>query len=155
MGPAHPLPFGFDSRHNILRFSPARQGVPGESSGLSSRAFQTPCDGALCARALYGVLAMMVKDSIATAAVDTIRCLAMDAVQAANSGHPGTPMAMAPVAYELWDRHLRFDPSAPIWSNRDRFVLSAGATSTPLAGRLDQAGVRAVDPQNEGPGGTA
>jgi transketolase len=50
----------------------------------------------------------------------------MDAVQAANSGHPGTPMAMAPVAYLLWNEIMRFDPEDPIWPNRDRFVLSMG-----------------------------
>jgi len=64
--------------------------------------------------------------------VNAIRALAMDAVQAANSGHPGTPMAMAPVAYTLWQRFLRFDPELPIWANRDRFVLSAGHASTLL-----------------------
>jgi len=58
--------------------------------------------------------------------VNTIRTLAMDAVQQANSGHPGTPMAPAPVVYCLWQRFLRFDPDHPIWSNRDRFVLSVG-----------------------------
>src|SRR5438132_13841403 len=61
--------------------------------------------------------------------VNTIRTLSMDAVQQANSGHPGTPMAMAPVAYTLWQRHLRFDPNDPIWPNRDRFVLSMGHAS--------------------------
>jgi transketolase len=81
--------------------------------------------------------------------VTALRTLAMDAVQAANSGHPGTPMAMAPVAYALWDRHLRFDPSAPIWSNRDRFVLSAGHASTLLYGLLHLAQVRSVNPQYE------
>lgn len=61
--------------------------------------------------------------------INTIRTLAMDAVQAANSGHPGTPMALAPVAYCLWQRFLRFDPKDPIWPNRDRFVLSNGHAS--------------------------
>ena len=61
--------------------------------------------------------------------VNTIRTLSMDAVQAANSGHPGTPMALAPVAYCLWQHFLRFDPADPIWPNRDRFVLSAGHAS--------------------------
>ena len=65
-------------------------------------------------------------------AVDTIRTLSMDAVQAANSGHPGTPMALAPVAYTLWQEFLRFDPGLPIWANRDRFVLSVGHASTLL-----------------------
>ncbi len=58
--------------------------------------------------------------------INTIRTLSMDAVQAANSGHPGTPMAMAPVAYTLWNEIMRFDPDDPIWPNRDRFVLSMG-----------------------------
>ncbi len=61
--------------------------------------------------------------------INTIRTLAMDAVQQANSGHPGTPMALAPVAYVLWDRFLRHNPSNPHWPNRDRFVLSAGHAS--------------------------
>ncbi len=61
--------------------------------------------------------------------INTVRTLAMDAVQAADSGHPGTPMALAPLAYVLWTRHLRFDPADPAWPNRDRFVLSAGHAS--------------------------
>jgi transketolase len=82
-------------------------------------------------------------------AVDTIRVLAMDAVQAANSGHPGTPMALAPVLYTLWQRFLRFDPEHPIWSNRDRFVLSAGHASTLLYSVLHLAGVKSVNPRYE------
>lgn len=82
-------------------------------------------------------------------AVNTIRTLCMDAVQSANSGHPGTPMALAPVAYTLWQRFLRFDPQAPIWSNRDRFVLSAGHASTLLYSLLHLTGVRSVNPQYE------
>jgi transketolase len=62
--------------------------------------------------------------------VNTIRTLAIDAVQQANSGHPGTPMAMAPTVYTLWNRVLRFDPKDPIWPVRDRFVLSVGHAST-------------------------
>src|SRR4030042_7089228 len=58
--------------------------------------------------------------------VNTIRTLAMDAVQKANSGHPGTPMGAAPMAYTLWTRYLRHNPANPQWPNRDRFVLSAG-----------------------------
>ena len=59
-------------------------------------------------------------------AINTIRTLSMDAVQAANSGHPGTPMALAPVGYALWQNVLKFDPADPLWPNRDRFVLSNG-----------------------------
>jgi transketolase len=82
-------------------------------------------------------------------AVTTIRTLAMDAVQAANSGHPGTPMAMAPVAYTLWQEFLRYDPDDPIWFNRDRFILSVGHASTLLYSILHLAGVKAVNPQYE------
>jgi transketolase len=82
-------------------------------------------------------------------AVTTIRTLAMDAVQAANSGHPGTPMAMAPVAYTLWQRFLRFDPDDPIWPNRDRFILSIGHASTLLYALLHLTGVKAVNPEYE------
>ena len=81
--------------------------------------------------------------------VNTIRTLAMDAVQQANSGHPGTPMAMAPVAYTLWQRVLRFDPDDPIWPNRDRFVLSIGHASMLLYSMLHLTGVKAVDPDYE------
>src|SRR6267378_3849856 len=81
--------------------------------------------------------------------VNTIRTLSMDAVQQANSGHPGTPMAMAPVAYALWQRHLRFDPADPIWPNRDRFVLSMGHASMLLYSMLHLSGVKAVNPKYE------
>ena len=81
--------------------------------------------------------------------VNTIRTLAMDAVQAAHSGHPGTPMALAPVAYTLWQRFLRFDPDDPIWPNRDRFVLSAGHASTLLYSLLHLTGVKSVNPKYE------
>jgi transketolase len=82
-------------------------------------------------------------------AINTMRTLAIDAVQAANSGHPGTPMAMAPVAYTLWQEFLRFDPEDPIWPNRDRFVLSAGHASTLLYSLLHLAQVKAVNPAYE------
>jgi transketolase len=85
--------------------------------------------------------------------VNTIRTLAMDAVQAANSGHPGTPMAMAPVAYTLWNDFLRFDPDDPIWPNRDRFVLSMGHASTLLYSLLHLTGVKAVNAEYEKTGG--
>ena len=84
-----------------------------------------------------------------TLSVNTIRGLCMDAVQKANSGHPGTPMGIAPVAYTLWQRFLRFDPADPIWPNRDRFVLSEGHASTLLWSLLHLAGVHAVDPDYE------
>ncbi len=73
----------------------------------------------------------------------------MDAVQQANSGHPGTPMAMAPVVYNLWQQFLRFDPADPIWPNRDRFVLSAGHASTLLYAMVHLCQVKAVNPEYE------
>ncbi len=65
--------------------------------------------------------------------INTIRTLSIDAVQQAKSGHPGTPMALAPLVYTMWNRVLRFDPQDPIWPNRDRFVLSNGHASIRLA----------------------
>lgn len=81
--------------------------------------------------------------------INTIRTLSMDAVQQANSGHPGTPMAMAPVAYCLWQRFLRFDPNEPIWPNRDRFVLSIGHASMLLYSLLHLCEVKAVNAKYE------
>jgi len=77
--------------------------------------------------------------------VNTIRTLSMDAVQQANSGHPGTPMALAPLVYAIWNRVLRFDPGNPIWPNRDRFVLSNGHASMLLWSVLHLTGVQAVN----------
>ena len=81
--------------------------------------------------------------------INTIRTLSMDAVQQANSGHPGTPMALAPVIYTLWQRFLRFDPNDPNWPNRDRFVLSNGHASMLLYAMLHLTGVKAVDNKYE------
>ena len=78
-------------------------------------------------------------------AINTIRTLAIDGVQRANSGHPGTPLALAPVAYALWNQHMRYDPMAPNWPVRDRFVLSCGHASMLLYATLHLAGVRRVD----------
>ena len=79
--------------------------------------------------------------------VNTIRTLSIDAVQQANSGHPGAPMGLAPVAYTLWQQFLRYDPEDPTWLNRDRFVLSAGHASMLLYSMLYLSGVRLVDPE--------
>src|SRR6059036_1179263 len=81
--------------------------------------------------------------------INTIRTLAMDAVQAAKSGHPGTPMAMAPVVYCLWQEFLRFDPADPIWPNRDRFVLSMGHACALLYSLLHLTQTQAVNPAYE------
>jgi transketolase len=82
--------------------------------------------------------------SISQLAINTIRTLSMDAVQAANSGHPGTPMALAPVAYAVWQTALNYDPARPGWPARDRFVLSCGHASMLLYSMLHLAGVKAV-----------
>jgi transketolase len=81
--------------------------------------------------------------------VNTIRTLAIDGVQQANSGHPGAPMALAPVAYCLWQEFLKYDPADPTWLNRDRFVLSNGHASMLLYCMLHLAGVREVDENNQ------
>src|SRR3977135_2644601 len=89
----------------------------------------------------------MQKNSPASAAgierlsINTIRTLAMDAVEAAKSGHPGTPMALAPVTYKLWNDVLRYDPADPLWPGRDRYVLSAGHASMLLYSILHLIGV--------------
>jgi len=98
---------------------------------------------------LRGTGSAQTEADIDRLAINTIRTLAMDAVQQANSGHPGTPMAMAPVAYTLWQQFLRFDPHDPIWPNRDRFVLSAGHASTLLYALLHLAGVKSVSSDYE------
>jgi transketolase len=90
-----------------------------------------------------------VQKDIHETAINTIRTLAMDAVQAANSGHPGTPMALAPVAFQLWTEHLRYDPTAPLWPNRDRFVLSCGHASMLLYSLIHLAGIREVTPDGK------
>jgi transketolase len=84
-----------------------------------------------------------------TICINTIRTLAIDAVEQADSGHPGTPMGMAPVGYQLWQYELRFDPADPLWPNRDRFVLSEGHASILLYSLLHLAGVKAVNPAYE------
>lgn len=81
--------------------------------------------------------------------INTIRTLSIDAVQQANSGHPGAPMGLAPVVYSLWQSFLRYDPADPLWPNRDRFVLSAGHASMLLYSTLHLAGVRLVNEKGE------
>ncbi len=90
--------------------------------------------------------------SIEQLAINTIRTLAMDAVQKANSGHPGTPMALAPVTYALWQNTLRYDPAAPYWPGRDRFILSCGHASMLLYSILHLAGVKKVDEHDRATG---
>src|SRR5438876_10441329 len=92
---------------------------------------------------------LLTSKQLDTLSVNTIRTLAMDAVQQANSGHPGAPMALAPVAYCLWQQFLRYDPQDPLWPNRDRFVLSNGHASMLLYALLYLAQVRGINPEYE------
>src|ERR1700675_4951550 len=81
--------------------------------------------------------------------INTIRTLSIDAVQQAKSGHPGTPMALAPLVYTIWNRVMRFDPKDPIWPNRDRFVLSNGHASMLLWSVLHLTKTQAVNAEYE------
>ncbi len=87
--------------------------------------------------------------------IATMRTLAIDAVEQAQSGHPGTPMALAPVGYTLWSRFLRYDPGCPDWPNRDRFVLSVGHASMLLYALLHLSGVREIDADGKPTGAPA
>jgi transketolase len=89
--------------------------------------------------------AVVTGKQLETLSINTIRTLSIDAVQKANSGHPGAPMGFAPVAYVLWQKFLRYDPANPVWPNRDRFVLSNGHASMLLYSMLYLSGVKAVD----------
>src|SRR5258707_655896 len=111
------------------------------------RIYQTSCRISFVAAGYWSDLGSM--PDIHSLSINTIRTLCMDAVQQANCGHPGTPMAMAPVVYVLWREFLRFDPEDPIWPNRDRFILSAGHASTLLYSLLHLAGVKAVNRKYE------
>ena len=93
--------------------------------------------------------AVVTGKQLDTLSINTIRTLAIDAVQQANSGHPGAPMGLAPVTYCLWQEFLRYDPADPTWMNRDRFVLSNGHASMLLYAMLHLAGVREVDENNQ------
>jgi transketolase len=93
--------------------------------------------------------AVVTAKQLDTLSINTIRTLAIDAVQQANSGHPGAPMGLAPVAYVLWQEFLRYDPEDPKWLNRDRFVLSNGHASMLLYALLYLAGVRRVSENGE------
>src|SRR5438309_1320958 len=93
--------------------------------------------------------AVLTGKQLDTLSINTIRTLSIDAVQKANSGHPGAPMALAPVAYTLWQQFLRYDPQNPIWPNRDRFVLSNGHASMLLYSLLYLTEVRAVNSKYE------
>jgi transketolase len=95
------------------------------------------------------IAAPMTNAELDQLSVNTIRTLSIDAVERAKSGHPGTPMALAPLVYTIWNRVLRFDPEDPIWPNRDRFVLSNGHASMLLWSVLHLTGTRAVNADYE------
>jgi transketolase len=88
----------------------------------------------------------MSSSKVENLAINTLRFLAADAIQKANSGHPGLPMGMAAAAYTLWTRHLKFDPGAPDWPDRDRFVLSAGHGSM-LLRLIGRIGIASCSPR--------
>jgi len=98
-----------------------------------------------------GELATSVHEdgSLQRLTIDTLRTLAMDAVQKANSGHPGTPMGLAPVGYTLWRDFLRYDPGVPDWPNRDRFVLSVGHASMLLYALMHLAKVEEIETEGQ------
>lgn len=98
---------------------------------------------------------MSSTDHLDDKCVSAIRALSIDAIQAADSGHPGTPMGIAPATYTLWQEFLRFDPADPVWPDRDRYVLSSGHASALLWSMLHLTGVVAVDPDYEKVGGPA
>ena len=91
----------------------------------------------------------MTDEEMTQLAINTIRTLSIDAVQQAKSGHPGTPMALAPLIYTIWNRVMRFDPEDPIWPNRDRFVLSNGHASMLLWSVLHLTRTKAVNADYE------
>src|SRR5579871_6012808 len=91
----------------------------------------------------------LTSKQIETLAINTIRTLSIDGVQKANSGHPGAPMGLAPTAYTLFQRYMKYDPKNPLWPNRDRFVLSAGHASMLLYSVLYLTGVKEVNAKHE------
>jgi hypothetical protein len=117
-----PSPDDYLPRLPTSLVEPARK-----ESGLTAESTRTRAaraDGALAAPAVE-----VLPDALAWRSINAVRALAMDAVEAAQSGHPGTPMALAPAAYVLWHRFLKYDPRHPDWPDRDRFVLSCGHAS--------------------------
>src|SRR5499433_3967368 len=102
----------------------SRMRIPIDTQHALVRFERAACD--TIAGELRRAIIMAEAEPLEQLSINTIRTLAIDAVQRANSGHPGTPLAMAPVVYTLWQQFLRFDPEDPIWPNRDRFVLSSG-----------------------------
>src|ERR1700690_4212553 len=118
------------AEHDDVRSPAAASGGPGRGGRGAV--------GHGCPSIMAGV--STTTQSLDQLAIDTIRTLAMDAVQQANSGHPGAPMGMAPMAYVLWTRYLRHAPTHPTWPDRDRFVLSAGHASMLLYALLHLTG---------------
>src|SRR5476651_1818943 len=118
-------------------------GTAPTGSPSPSPAFQEPTSSG------EGLKDVASQGAIDEQCINTIRTFSMDAVQQADSGHPGTPMALAPVVYTIWQDFLLFDPDDPIWSNRDRFVLSNGHASMLLYSILHLSDVKAVNAKYE------
>src|SRR5438445_3207097 len=134
----------------------AHQVQPGDASiskERNTRSGPQPQPSAVPARegsrADRGTAASPSQHTMDELCINTIRTLSMDAVQQARSGHPGTPMALAPAMYTLWNRVMRFDPQDPIWPNRDRFVLSNGHASMLLWSVLHRTRTQAVNAEYE------
>lgn len=132
----------------VEQVRPEDAGTPEEMNGRSGQPSQTP-PGARSGGDYGARQRVKSPRSIDELCINTIRTLSMDAVQQAKSGHPGTPMALAPVVFTLWQSFLRFDPEDPIWPNRDRFVLSNGHASMLLYSMLHLTGVKAVNAKYE------
>src|SRR5260370_906657 len=120
---------------------------PGRTT--SAPAGQRGVPGTSTRRAMTGNVRAMSDQTLDQLSINTIRTLSIDAVQQAKSGHPGTPMALAPAVYTIWNRVMRFDPQDPIWPNRDRFVLSNGHASMLLRAVLHLTGTEAVNADYE------
>src|SRR4029077_20368612 len=120
---------------------------PGRTT--SAPAGQGGVPGTSTRRAMTGKVRAMSDQTLDQLSINTIRTLSIDAVQQANSGHPGTPMALAPLVYTIWNRTMRLDPEDPIWPNRDRFVLSNGHASMLLWSVLHLTGTKSVNADYE------
>src|SRR4029077_5900365 len=134
---------GLGSRSNLSdsRIQPGRKAfAPAGQGGISGKGTR---------RAMTEREKTMNDDTLDQLSINTIRTLAIDAVQQANSGHPGAVMALAPAVYTIWNRVMRFDPLDPIWPNRDRFVLSNGHASMLLWSLLHLTGTQAVNAEYE------
>src|SRR5439155_5205171 len=136
---------GLGSRADV----PGRRVQPGPATPAPPEQGRVPGAPTDEDKPMTNVAAPMTNAELDQLSVNTIRTLSIDAVERAKSGHPGTPMALAPLVYALWNRVMRFDPADPIWPDRDRFVLSNGHASMLLWSVLHLTGTRAVNADYE------